>query len=366
MGNLVINVRGTNGSGKTTAVKRILDTYGAQAILDEKGKVRGYVCKSVVVPVMNPEDKIMQPKDLYILGAYETPTGGCDGINTQDKICDLIREWAPLGNVLYEGLLISGLFSRYNSLADELNEHHFILGFLDTPLQRCIDQTLSRRAAKGNIKPFDPYKTLAPKFEAIISSRKKFELAGTDKCECCKIKPCQSKTKDVRTIPHKQAVSTVLGWIRDEAETYQAEETTEAQVMDSRSLPQIGGRALIAQGATCNEYAASFIPRLGTYFSCVLEKGHDGEEHRAGGECFTHGKYVMEHSEETPKCPKCEMENLPRYGLIHGNADSLSMMKSEFHQWEPDFSEGEPDPKEPTCGVCGRADDLYHFKRKNP
>jgi hypothetical protein len=39
------------------------------------------------------------------------------------------------------------------------------------------------------------------------------------------------------------------------------------------------------------------------------------------------------------------------------------MMQSEFHQWEPDFSEGEPDPREPTCGVCGRADDLYHFKR---
>lgn len=249
MGNLVVNIRSTNGGGKSTIVRAILSVYDGQPILDEKGKIRGYVCKNVVIPPKNPNNKQMQPKDLYVLGSYVNECGGCDGINTQDKICDLIREWAPLGNVLYEGLLISGLFSRYNSLADELNEHHFIFGFLDTPLQRCIDQTLSRRAAKGNIKPFDPYKTLAPKFEAIISSRKKFELAGTDKCECCKIKPCQSKTKDVRTIPHKQAVSTVLGWIRDEAEAF-------------------------------------------------------------------------------------------------------------HHQWEPDFSEGEPDPKDPTCGVCGRADDL--------
>jgi hypothetical protein len=53
----------------------------------------------------------------------------------------------------------------------------------------------------------------------------------------------------------------------------------------------------------CGEYAASFIPRWGTYFSCVLPKGHEGE-HRAGGECFKHGKYVMEHFGETPKCPK--------------------------------------------------------------
>jgi hypothetical protein len=231
VGNLCICVRGTNGSGKSSIVAAILDVYKGEPILDDKGKIRGYLCKDMLIPGM------VQPKDLRILGSYKTTCGGCDAISTQDAICDLVREWAPLGNVLFEGLLISGLFSRYNSLADELQTKygtHSIIGFLDTPLQTCIERTLSRRAkaaaAKGKeVKPFDPYKTLAPKFEAIISSRKKFELAGTDKCECCKIKPCQSKTKDVRTIPHKQAVSTVLGWIRDEAETCQAEEATEAQ-----------------------------------------------------------------------------------------------------------------------------------------
>jgi hypothetical protein len=223
---MVINIRSTNGGGKSSIVTTILDVYKGEPILDDKGKIRGYLCKDMLIPGM------ARPKDLRILGNYSTQCGGCDGIPTQDQICDLVREWAPLGNVLYEGLLISGLFSRYNSLTDELQSKfgtHSIIGFLDTPLQTCIERTLSRRAkaaaAKGKTpKEFDPYKTLAPKFEAILSSRKKFELAGTDKCECCKIKPCQSKTKDVRTIPYKQAVSTVLGWIRDEAE-----ETTEAQ-----------------------------------------------------------------------------------------------------------------------------------------
>jgi hypothetical protein len=53
----------------------------------------------------------------------------------------------------------------------------------------------------------------------------------------------------------------------------------------------------------CGEFAASFIPRWGEYFSCVLQKGHDGE-HRAGGECVKHGKYVMEHTGQVPQCPK--------------------------------------------------------------
>jgi hypothetical protein len=41
----------------------------------------------------------------------------------------------------------------------------------------------------------------------------------------------------------------------------------------------------------CNKLAEAFIPRWGMYFSCVLEKGHEGS-HRGGGNCFTHGEYV--------------------------------------------------------------------------
>ena len=202
----VINIRGTNGSGKTTIVKKVLAAFGGQPIYNEKGKIKGYVCPDV------------HGQPLYILGAYETPTGGCDGINKQDTICDLIREFAEKGNVLYEGLLISGLFSRYNDLADTMPGHHHIIGFLDTPLEKCIAQTLSRREARAAAKgqaaaPFDPYKTLAPKFEAILSSRRKFERASGPECECHKVKPCTSIKKDVRTIPHTLGFETIVNWL---------------------------------------------------------------------------------------------------------------------------------------------------------
>lgn len=183
---LIVTIRGTGGSGKSTIVKAILDAFAAQPIRDAKGKDRGYVCPDVAgVP-------------LYVLGPYLTPCGGCDSIATQDEVCNLIREWTPKGNVLFEGLLISGLFRRYNELEDELAEHHFIHGFLDTPLQRCIDLTLARRAARGNHKPFDPGKTLEPKFRAVLSSRRKFEAAK----------------RDVRTIHHWCGFEVVLSWLQ--------------------------------------------------------------------------------------------------------------------------------------------------------
>ena len=61
----------------------------------------------------------------------------------------------------------------------------------------------------------------------------------------------------------------------------------------------------------CSKFAASFIPRRGEYFSCVLPLGHEGEC-RPGGTCFKHGAYSSEPG-KPPKCPQwpnCVM-NIP-------------------------------------------------------
>lgn len=52
----------------------------------------------------------------------------------------------------------------------------------------------------------------------------------------------------------------------------------------------------------CGKFAASFIPRRGEYFACVLAPDHEGPC-RPGGECFTHGKYIGEPN-QIPRCPK--------------------------------------------------------------
>jgi len=64
--------------------------------------------------------------------------------------------------------------------------------------ERAIDQTLARRAARGNHKPFDPGKTLEPKFRSVLSSRRK-------------LKP-QRKTQDHS---HQAGLETVVTWLTD-------------------------------------------------------------------------------------------------------------------------------------------------------
>lgn len=189
----IVNIRGTNGAAKSTLVRKFLDTYNGQALRGPGGKIRGYVCRA------KPEYGFQ--RDIYIIGSYETPTGGCDGVKTQDEVCDRVREFAAFGDVLYEGLIVSGLFRRYNALADELTQHQHIFGFLDTPLQKCIDQTVARRALRAAVKrttarPFDPDKSLTRKYHAILSCKAKFINAG----------------KDVRNIPHERALETLVAW----------------------------------------------------------------------------------------------------------------------------------------------------------
>ena len=196
MSNLAINLRSTSGGGKSTTVRTILTAYNAQPILDGNGKVCDYQIAAC------PD---LGGKPLFVLGKYITATGGCDTVKTQDEVCDRVRKYIQRGNVLFEGLLISGLFDRYSKLADELQAdgHKLIIGFLDTPLEQCVANTNKRREAaaqaKGKVaKEFDWEKTLAPKFRAILSARRKFEAAG----------------KDVRNLPWGDtAPATVAQWL---------------------------------------------------------------------------------------------------------------------------------------------------------
>lgn len=57
----------------------------------------------------------------------------------------------------------------------------------------------------------------------------------------------------------------------------------------------------------CGKRAGALNPRLGLYFSCVLDKGHDGDCAK-GGTCFKHGAYV---GEKCPQWPNCVAEPKP-------------------------------------------------------
>jgi hypothetical protein len=167
---MIINIRGTNGSGKTTVIRRLMDHYGQTAVRVRAGEIVAHRlgCGAMVV------GRYVSKADPSTL----TPTGGCDTITTQDEVCDAVRRFSKRGSVLFEGLLISGLWFRYDALARELAIRDYRWVFLNTSLEECIARTLARRQKAGNTKPFDPEKSLVGKFYSVQRCHEKAADAG--------------------------------------------------------------------------------------------------------------------------------------------------------------------------------------------
>jgi len=181
---VILNVRGTNGSGKSTVIFDLIKKFGKTDLINEDGKAWAY--------------KLNCYPPLFIVGRYDTPTGGCDTIRTMDIICDRICKLAKMGDVIFEGLLISGFHGRWVDLEKKLPRCKFIYGVLDTPIDICIERVLNRRAKMGNAKPFDP-KNLIAKDRSVKSSRLSLIRSGCD----------------VRTLPYKKSTETVLEWRKE-------------------------------------------------------------------------------------------------------------------------------------------------------
>lgn len=184
---MIINVRGTSGSGKTTVVRGLMALAAQTFPLGEKlKKPDAYVLTL---------DRVAQP--LHIIGSYENVCGGCDGIPTQDDICNRVRRYSAQGHVVMEGLLMSHLFGRYQALDRELQPIPYIWAFLDTPLELCLERVTQRRLARGNDKPLDPTNTSAKWHDM----RRVFAK-------------CQAAGLDARWVDHTDPVPQVMEWLR--------------------------------------------------------------------------------------------------------------------------------------------------------
>ena len=175
MKNIAINVRGTNGAGKSYIVHTLKEKFGSTP-LEVDGKIVAY--------------RLHCEPRLYIVGRYETPTGGCDTIKTVGEAFNRVGALLKFGDVLFEGIMITSLTTRVIEFG---RKHNLVLFVLDTPRDKCIARVESRRRARGNNEPLNP-KNLDSKFRAALSSRKTFEAEGMD----------------VRTLHYKKAVKTIL------------------------------------------------------------------------------------------------------------------------------------------------------------
>lgn len=178
---IMVSLRGTHGSGKSTVVKSILDKFSHEAISGDK-KPNGY---SVQIPYLSDP--------LYVVGAYTTACGGCDGIQPYSLIWPRVEDYFSKGHVLFEGALISSSYGNIGRASEKFGDQ-VVFAFMDTPLQTCIDRILQRRSARGVDKPFNPKNTIS-KYNCVLRS---IEVTRLNK-------------RRVLIVPHKRAVNSVLG-----------------------------------------------------------------------------------------------------------------------------------------------------------
>lgn len=162
-----INLRGTNGSGKTHLVRALLDSYASKGCVQRVEAEDGYLITRT------------GKRDIFVVGSYETACGGCDAICGQgalDKIYGIVEEQVTKSNrhVLFEGIIVCSDFRRSSDLVSKGFPLEILM--LSTPLEKCVANINSRRSLRGN-GPLENTGNVVAKFEGCERSIPRFEAA---------------------------------------------------------------------------------------------------------------------------------------------------------------------------------------------
>lgn len=164
---LLVNIRGTNGSGKSTipfAMKDDPDAY--QVIRPHQGRPR----------------KILTVFPNYgwvALGSYERQVGGLDAFPNKaftEKVLQYALKKFPEYNILMEGILASTTYSTYAELFRNVQKEWDIqpvIYYLMPPVEVCIERIKQRNGGK-------PFKEdlVQAKYSTMQRGIKKFSEAG--------------------------------------------------------------------------------------------------------------------------------------------------------------------------------------------
>lgn len=96
---MIINIRGTSGSGKSHLVRSVMDLYGLRTkfFVENRKQPIGYTAH-----------RRTSGRNLSVLGHYETACGGCDTIPSLDQIFSRAMKAHGEHDVLFEGLIEIG------------------------------------------------------------------------------------------------------------------------------------------------------------------------------------------------------------------------------------------------------------------
>lgn len=159
MSKLIVNIRGTNGSGKSTVPLQMYAT--------DDSKYTESCGKEYTLTVF--------PKYKFIaLGSYHNKTGGLDGIGSTAAIKAALEAAKELSNklgyhILMEGILASTVKSTYLTMFQQAQDEGFtpIVLIYTTPPDVCIQRVYARNGGKP-IKEglvMDKYDTIMRQFD---------------------------------------------------------------------------------------------------------------------------------------------------------------------------------------------------------
>jgi hypothetical protein len=156
--NKIIKIHGCSGAGKTTAVRHFMAAGVYRPIRNTLGKVEAYV-----------DDKA----ENFVLGSYESNCGGMDTVGSAKEVIDLVDLYAPMGNVVFEGLLQSTYYGAMGTHSQKYGDN-YIYAFMDTPIETCLERVIARRKANGTTRALNPQLT-RDKHDTIVSLQGKLE-----------------------------------------------------------------------------------------------------------------------------------------------------------------------------------------------
>ena len=141
---MIINLRGCYGSGKTTAVRTLMEGRAVEIIEGSKHR---------------PEAYLLLEWNLAILGDYSgTKTAtGADSIKDIRGLEALVRRYARRYHVFFEGAHISGMYGRWLRLSREAGSGQYLWLFLDTPYEVCWERVSQRRGKPMKKYVFDDW-----------------------------------------------------------------------------------------------------------------------------------------------------------------------------------------------------------------
>lgn len=167
MSNVIINIRGTYGSGKTTLARFVMDNY-----LDGHAHYVPGRKRPLYYTFTHPNGGT----PLAVIGSYETVCGGCDTIGEIKDIFETIDFLREDHDVLYESLLLTADCAR--TIKYYQSGWNLQVIYLDVPTQVCLDSVNQRRRAKDpQAADVDP-KNLLAKVDSCRSSQKNLDRNG--------------------------------------------------------------------------------------------------------------------------------------------------------------------------------------------